>query len=128
MKRTKINTLNLKKKKKKKKNWFLAPIKVNCLLYFCCLWFTHHCRGYLKRRLVYEASKPCSREAPRRKILSFLFIRYLFWASFLLNPIFLRKINFGFAASLVDDRRHEAKINFGCAASQLQGLVDKSSF
>ena len=31
-------------------------------------------------------------------------------------------LNFGHAALLVDDRRHEAKINFGRAASRLRGL------
>ena len=41
---------------------------------------------------------------------------------------FIEKINCGFEASVVDDRRLEATINFGFAALRLRGLVDKSSF
>ena len=40
---------------------------------------------------------------------------------------FIKKIKFT-EASIVDNRRHEAKINFGLAASRPRGLVDMSPF
>ena len=44
-----------------------------------------------------------------------------------LTPMF-KKINFGHAASLVDDRRHEAEINFSRAALRPGGLIDMLPF
>ena len=93
-----------------------------------------------KYKIEYEMFIFCKRKSVMlyyaKKYLVFYSLSIYFGILFNWPLHFLRKIYFGFAALLIDDRRDEAEINFGraalrlCgfAALRLRGLVDKSSF